>query len=80
MSKPTIEKKDWQRESFRVIYCNYQGEWITKYVVANNFTQCFNYVSSPLFDLWVIKEISCKIGNGELEGKVIIRVPEEFKK
>lgn len=63
-------KKDWQYNSYRCIYCNHKGEWITIYVYADTFTEVVGYLKSKI-DMWIIKEISERLENGELVGKNI---------
>jgi len=57
--------------TYRCIYCKHSGEWVTIYVKAFSFTETFKYIKD-LIDMWVIKEISEKLENGELVGKEII--------
>lgn len=70
MPKKNKRKKDWQYESFRCIFCNHKGEWVTIYVRADSFMQCVEYLRNRL-DLYVIKEVSAKLENGELAGKEV---------
>lgn len=65
-----MSKKDWQYEYFRCIYCNHKGEWITAYVRCEGFMSAFNYMMNEP-NCFIIKEISWKLENGELVGKLI---------
>lgn len=58
------------RIPFRCVYCNHRGEWVTVYVQADTFMEAVEYLMDKL-DMWVIKEVSERLENGELVGKKI---------
>lgn len=71
MAKAKRKKENWHYEYFRCIYsCVKDGKWKTIYVRQSTFGNAFNYLKDHL-DVWVIKEISNNLENGELVGKLI---------
>lgn len=66
------KRKSIFNSTYRCIYCNHKGEWITIYVRCETFTKAFQYVQKELIDMWIIKEISERLENGELVGKDVI--------
>lgn len=64
------QKKNWEYEYFRCIFCNHKGEWITTYVRSQGFMPTVEFLRDKP-ELWIIKEISNVLANGELMGKLI---------
>ncbi len=49
---------------YRCIYCDHRGNWITVYVRSENFISAVEHIRDKA-DMYVIKEVSEKLENGE---------------
>lgn len=69
MSKKEMKESIFNN-TYRCVFCNHKGEWVTVYVKCGSFTDAFNHIKKKL-QMWIIKEISERLEQGELTGKQI---------